>query len=90
VGVRSAALQVRVCGNTPGGCQLTLRPDLNACVRNQYGAFCDGHRVLMSWLRADDVPTMYGCTPPPPGSGGSGGSGGSVGGGVVGGPIERP
>jgi hypothetical protein len=90
-GVTSAALQDRICGNDPFSCQLTLRPDLNVCVRNQYGAFCDGHRVLMSWLRTDDVPTMYGCTPPPHGGGSSGGGGGTVGGGTVGGgPTGRP
>jgi hypothetical protein len=73
----SAALKKRVCGNDPLACQFTLRTDLGACVRTPNGAFCDGHRVIMSWLRTDDVPLMYDrCTLPPEG-GGSSGTGGT-------------
>lgn len=89
-GVTSAALNDRVCGNDPDACRLELRNDVDtACTRTKYGPFCNGHRVIMTWLRTDDVHLMYNCTPPPLGSGGSGGRGGSGGNGgvVVGGPT---
>ncbi len=65
--ITSAAIETRVCGQGNPVCGLQVHADMNACVQdaNTHNWTCQGKPAIQTWLKADDVATLYGisCLP---------------------------
>ncbi len=65
--ITSSAIQTRVCGQGNPVCGLQVHADMSDCVQdaNTHNWTCKGKPAIQTWLKADDVPQLYGssCTP---------------------------